>query len=340
MDCQAIRYHGPNDLRLEMVELADPEPGEVLLRVRAAGVCGSDFHFVDGTAQPGRAPVTLGHEVAGQVVNSRHPKWKPGQEVIVEAGVTCGHCRACLEDRMMLCERLRMVGIDLDGGLAEFMVIPGSALQVKPARLDWSIAATAADAAATACHAASCRGKIGPGSVVAVYGVGGLGGYGAQIAKLLGAAPVIAIDRSQPALEAAATLGADLIIDASEEGSVGRQVKLATEGGVDVAAEFVGAPETVDVAVKCLRRGGVAVATGIGDRPLHTLPPTLWAMSEYELRGSFGSLPGDTEQVLSWLADGTLSPPPLLPISMDEAPGVIVAASSNPRRERLVVVPS
>ena len=174
---------------------------------------------------------------------------------------------------------------------------------------------------------------------VAVIGIGGLGTFAIQIAKLLGAAPVIAIDRSDDALEAASGLGADVTINTAAVESVGREVKLVTEGGVDVAAEFVGSPQTVDMAVKSIRRGGVAVATGIGDRPLVTLPPTLWAMAEYELRGSFGSLPGDTEQVLSWLADGTLQPPPLRPVPIEEAVAAISAAAEHGSHERLVVVP-
>jgi propanol-preferring alcohol dehydrogenase len=176
---------------------------------------------------------------------------------------------------------------------------------------------------------------------VAIIGVGGLGSFALQVAKLLGAAPVVAVDTAAPARERATVLGADIVIDPAAVESVGREIKLATEGGVDVAAEFVGEAATVDMAVKSLRRGGVAVATGIGPQPLLTLPPTLWATSEYELRGSFGSLPGDTERILGWLAAGSVVPPALRPVPIDDAAAAIGAALAGPRSgDRLVVVPN
>lgn len=340
MRSQAVRFHGPGDLRRESVELDDPRDGEVLVRVMACGVCGSDLHFVGGSAHPRRVPITLGHEVAGSVVTSRSPTVVPGQEVISKAGIVCGRCRACTNDRPMLCERLRLLGIDFDGGLAEFMLVPAGALITKPPNLSWSVAATAPDAGATACHAASCRGKIQPGSTVAVIGVGGLGGYAAQIAKLLGAAPVIAIDTNPLAVEAAQAAGADEGIVAEEGVSVGRQVKLLTDGGADVALEFVGKPETVDTAVKSIRPGGRAVVAGVGPEPLRTLPPVLWSNHEYELVGSFGSHEYDLTQVLAWLSSGKLHAPRLQEVSLEDAiPAMLAAAAGSEPHGRLIVTP-
>ena len=338
---KAIRYHGGVDLRVEDVAALTPQDGEVVVDVVACGVCGSDLHFLDGTARPSRTPITLGHEIAGVVATSDDERWPPGAPVVIAAGLSClVHCRWCLGGRPNLCDQVRMTGIDFDGGWAEQLVISADALISRPAELDAAVAGVAADAGATAFHAIARRGAVAEGMSIAIIGVGGLGTFAVQIAKRLGAAPVIAVDTSPAALGAAKALGADVVVNAAEVDSVGRQIKVESEGGVDVAAEFVGAASTVDDAVKSLRRGGVAVAVGIGSSPLVTIPPTLWAMSEYELRGSFGSLPGDTELVLEWLAGGQLAPPALKRISLSDAPGAILeAAAGRPSLERLVIEP-
>lgn len=337
---RAIRFHGELDIRLDEVQIRTAGPGEVVVGVAACGVCGSDLHILDGSARTAHAPMTLGHEIAGTVTESYDDAWSPGDAVVVAAGVSCLECGRCREGRPNLCDRVLMTGIDFDGGWADQVVVPSRALIKRPHDLDPAIAGVAADAGATALHAVARRGAVTSGMAVAIIGIGGLGSFALQIAKRLGAAPVVAVDRSPHALDLARTLGADVVVDASNTESVGREVKLVTEGGVDVAAEFVGAASTVDTAVKSLRRGGVAVATGIGLAPLTTIPPTLWAMSEYELRGSFGSLPGDTEQVLEWLQDGSIVPPPLEPVAMDAAPESIrTALGDESRQARLVVIP-
>lgn len=341
MQIRALRFHGPADLRAESIELPEPHHNEVVVRVEACGVCGSDLHFLDGSARTGRLPVTLGHEIAGRVAESRHPDWTEGDAVLVAAGVPCGVCPRCREDRQMICERLSMTGIDFDGGLADELLVPGATLLPRPASVPPQIGATAVDAGATAYHAVACRAGIEAGRSVLIVGIGGLGTFGVQIAKALGAAPVIAADHDPAALERVRSLGADETLLVEEGISLGRSVKLLTDGGVDAAIEFVGRATTVDACVKSLRPGGTAVAVGVGMEPLETLPPVLWATNEYALVGSFGSHRRDAETVLGWLADGTLQPPPLEVIPLHGAEEVIMALASGKRRSqgRLIVVP-
>ncbi len=241
----------------------------------------------------------------------------------------------------MICERGLMTGIDFDGGLADKVVIPGGALLRRPPGMSPQVAATAVDAGATAFHAVACRAGVEPGQAVLIMGAGGLGTFGVQIAKAIGAAPIIAADRDPEALERAMSLGADESVRVEPGVSVGRKVKLLTGGGVDAAVEFVGRAATVDACVKSLRRGGTAVAVGVGIEPLETLPPVLWAIHEYGLLGSFGSHRRDAERVLAWLAAGRLKTPPLEVISLDDAEVVIKKAASGrrPSRGRLIVVP-
>lgn len=329
---RALRLHGPGDLRLD--EVTDPQPGddEILVVVEAAGVCGSDLHFVDGTARTSRLPITLGHEVAGTIAGTS------GERVVVSLATPCGSCPRCVEGRPNLCARTEVIGIDRDGGLADRLVVPASAVVRVPDGVSSVAAATAVDAGATAWHAVHRRGEVGSGDRVAIIGVGGLGSYGLQMARNLGAWTV-AVDTSQAALDRALALGADAVILAEPGASTGRAVKEATDGGADIAIEFVGAASTVDAAIKSLRPGGRAVAVGVGPEALTTIPPVLWSNNEYTLAGSYGSLPGDTEAVLDGLATGRLTAPALQTVTMNDAVRAINEAAYRGRSERLVVTP-
>jgi threonine dehydrogenase-like Zn-dependent dehydrogenase len=241
----------------------------------------------------------------------------------------------------MICERLAMTGIDFDGGLAEQVVVPGSALFSRPPELSAVDGATAVDAGATAFHAVVCRAQVQSGEAVLIIGAGGLGSYGIQVARTLGAAPVIVADSDPAALARARQLHADETILVEPGTSIGRATKLLTLGGVDAALEFVGRAATLDAAVKSLRPGGRAVSVGVGPEPLTTLPPVLWARHEYALLGSFGSHRRDVDQVLAWLADGTLRPPATEQTPLEGAEHVIMdlADGSRPSSGRLIVIP-
>lgn len=339
---RALRFHGPGDLRLESVPEPEAGAGETVVEVDACGVCGSDLHFLDGTARTARLPMTLGHEVAGRVLGENTAGLSAGARVVLRPGAYCGRCRPCLEGRPNICERAVVLGIDSDGGLAERVVVPVESIIPMPDGLDPAEAATAVDAGATARHAVMRTGGVRAGDAVLILGVGGLGGYAVQIARNAGAGPVIAADISPSALDRATQLGADETILVEPGVSLGRQVKMITDGGADVALEFVGRAATVDAAVKSLRPGGRAVVVGVGVEPVATLPAVLWSNNEYTLAGSYGSLPGDVELVLAALATGDLIPPQVERVPLDEAVSVIEAASRGDLHldgRRLVVVP-
>lgn len=337
---RALRFHGPGSLTLE--DLPEPQPGsgEVLLDVTACGVCGSDLHFLDGTARTAHVPITLGHEIAGRIIEPGESGFGARTPVVVEVGAHCGGCRRCLEGRPNLCERMAALGIHRDGGLAHRVAVPATSLVPIPDGLAPESAATAVDAGATAYHAVTRTAALQPGETALVIGAGGLGSYAMQIARRRGAAAVIVADTDPGALERAHHLGADEVIAVTPGVSLGRAVKLLTDGGVDVALEFVGRAATVDAAVKSLRPGGRAVAAGVGTEPVLTVPPVLWSNNEYQLRGSYGSLPGDVAAVLAGLATGELAAPPLETVPLDRAAATILARSTGEGGgSRLMVLP-
>jgi 2-desacetyl-2-hydroxyethyl bacteriochlorophyllide A dehydrogenase len=337
---RAVRLHGPGDVRLDEIQEPD-DAGFVVVDVEAAGICGSDVHFVDGSARTAHTPITLGHEVAGRVVADPTGIYERGARVVVAVGRFCMECPRCAEGRFNICERAAVLGIHTDGGLADRVVVPADTLLPRPETISASDAATAVDAGATAYHAVNRRAAITKGETVLVIGAGGLGSYGIQFARVAGAGAVLVADTHPAALESARSLGADDTILVEPGSSTGRTVKHLTDGGVDAAIEFVGAAASVTDAIKSIRPGGRAIVVGVGVEPITTLPAVLWSNNEYALMGSYGSLPDDATTVLEMLADGTIEAPMTFEAPLDEAPEVLMglADGTETRRGRPIIRP-
>jgi D-arabinose 1-dehydrogenase-like Zn-dependent alcohol dehydrogenase len=338
---RAVRLHGVGDVRLDQVDVPAASPGFVTVAVAACGICGSDVHFIDGSAHTGHVPITLGHEVAGMVVVDPSGSFEVGTPVVAEVGRFCRDCPRCAEGRFNLCQRGSVLGIHVDGGLADFVSVPTESVLPSPPGLNPAAAATAVDAGATAFHAITRRAVVAPGETVVIIGAGGLGGYGLQFARRAGAGAVIVVDTDSRALDAARALGADEMVLVAPGESTGRAIKLLTDGGADAAIEFVGAAASVTDAIKSIRPGGRAVVVGVGMEPITTLPAVLWSNNEYTLMGSYGSLPGDAATVLDMLADGSVQSPPTWEATLEEAPEILMglAAGTETRRGRPVVLP-
>ena len=209
---RAARFHGgATGLRLEDVPWPVAGPGEVVVRVAACGICGSDVHFLEGMPVPAPLPLTLGHEPAGVVeaVGANVTGWKPGDRVAIHLGVGCGSCATCKGGSPSACRAQRSPGLHLDGAFAEAIRIPASNLVRVPDGVSLAAAALATDCVTSPYHALACRGRLVAGERVVVIGVGGLGAMAVRLAKILGAGQVIAVDLSSVALERAAKLGAD-----------------------------------------------------------------------------------------------------------------------------------
>ena len=255
-------------LRLETVPVPTIGPGEVLLRVRAAGV---GLTVVLMTAVPGRVtsfPRIPGHEVAGEVVEvgSQVAHVKVGERVICHFYLTCRVCRFCRSGRETLCTAFRgYVGMACDGAYAEYMAIPAANVTPIPAGVSDLDAAIAADAICTPYHACREEARVGPGDSVLIVGAGGgVGIHGVQMAKLCGGW-VIAADIGDDKLAAAKDCGADAIVDV-RRGDFAGQVRKLTDGrGVDAAIDFVASRETLEGSLASLARAGRLVI--IGSRP-------------------------------------------------------------------------
>ncbi len=303
---RALVYRGPGEIRLE--EVADPEPAsdEVLLAVDAAGVCGTDRHILEG--ELGVAPGTvLGHEIAATVVGtgSDVKTFEPGERVASFGQVTCGQCAACLAGASNRCRRPAVLGMARQGGFAERIALPASCLLRLPDTVSSPVGAIASDAIATPLHALYSVGRLRAGETVVVIGAGGLGLHAIQLARLAGAACVVAADPSEAARKAALEAGADAVLDPAAEEYAGRSLRRLAPGAT-LALECVGRPETVELGLAALVAGGRLVVVGVGPgRPM--LPPlSQFIGTELSIHGSFGSTPAEIELVLDLVQRGRL----------------------------------
>ena len=269
----------------ELVEIPIPRagPGEVVIKIAGAGACHSDLHLMDwpeGTL-PWRIPFTLGHENAGWVheVGAGVTSFKIGDAVLVYGPWGCGRCRPCRLGRENYCERAGEIsgsggGLGLDGGMAEFMLVPSARLLVPLGDLDPVVAAPLADAALTPYHAiAGSRSRLQPGATAVVIGCGGLGQMAIQLLRATTGVQVIAVDRDDGKLEIARGLGAQVV--RSDDSAVAA-IRAATAGvGAEVVLDMVGNDATLALAAKSLRAEGRLVIIGLA---LGTLPINFFAL--------------------------------------------------------------
>src|SRR6266542_3849327 len=197
--------------QLELQEVPIPSISEtdILVRVRAAGICHSDAHYRAGKSAMGKLPLTLGHEVAGEVewVGSQVTTVKPGERVALHYNISCGDCYYCSTGNEQFCTTVKMLGHHLDGGYAEYVAVPAQNAIPLPEEISFEAGATLMCASATALHALR-KGRVKAGETVAVFGVGGLGLSAIQLAKALGAIEVYAVDIKPDKLELASEYGA------------------------------------------------------------------------------------------------------------------------------------
>ncbi|KAB2913273.1 MAG: alcohol dehydrogenase catalytic domain-containing protein [Hyphomicrobiaceae bacterium] len=296
-------------LSIEEIPVPVPAGDEVLVRVRACGLCGTDIHLaVVGDIPAARTPITLGHEGAGEVaaVGPSVKNFKVGDRVALLPAACCGVCRFCRVGRESLCEESSVYGMIRDGALAEYIAAPARSVLPLPDAIPFDIAAIVTDGVSTPFHALRSRGRLAAGETVAVVGCGGLGTHAIILARLMGASLIVAIDPDEAARKRATELGADLAIDPKAGDPAKALRNRLGRRGVDLSLEFVGHPETVETAVRLLDKAGRAVVAGVGmGKP--TLPPLIsFVGMEQAVIASFGMDRRDIEDLLALIASGHL----------------------------------
>lgn len=259
-------YHQP----LELVDRPVPEPArpdEVLVKIAGAGVCATDLHAIDGLMEPAgmAVPRVLGHENAGLVETAGDlvSTVEPGDAVLVYPPHSCGLCVPCRRGNDIHCEHHEFIGLSLDGGFAEYLVVPERSLVRLPEGVDPVEVAPHADAGITAYHAVKRVAHLAaPGTIAVVIGVGGVGHIAVQLMRELGSSGVIAVDPNDGRRRLADELGADVTLDSD---GVADAVRELTEGrGADIVLDFVGTDQTHADGLAMLARAGTYSIVGYG----------------------------------------------------------------------------
>ena len=255
-----------------MVDVTEPGPreGEVLIRVHATSLCGTDLHIYDWHAWAGQRmrelPVTLGHEFAGEVVSRGKGVTSPpeGTLVAAESHIPCGECHTCAVGRVHLCARLRLVGLDVDGGFAEYARLPASNAVVLPEEIPRDVAPLL-EPFGNAVHAAF--GSQGDSNIststVVVMGCGPIGLFAIAILRECGAQGIVAIEPNERRRSMAKEMGADLLVDPTDADPVDAVLEETQGVGVDIVLEMSGSAASLDLGAQMLSRGGRLSLLGI-----------------------------------------------------------------------------
>ena len=303
---KAAIYEGPGPLILCEVEKPSPGPEDVILRVKSCGICHTDVNIVKGKYFPRhKPPLILGHELSGVVetVGPLVTNVELGDRVLVYQCITCGRCDRCKEGRQNLCQDIKTLGLDIDGGYAEFLKIPAHNLIKIPDTISFAEGSIITDALSTAFHAVR-KLKLIKDEVVAVFGAGVLGLNAIQVAAKVYGAKVIAIDMEEWKLNLALKKGAWQVVkvDGRKDG-ISSLKTLTSE--VDAAMEFIGTPQTYQQAVESVRRGGRVVLVGAATQAFVTDPLRVFK-DEITITGSYASLQNDIPYLIKLVEDNKL----------------------------------
>jgi L-iditol 2-dehydrogenase len=302
--------------QLEITDIPVPAPArdEVLVRVAACGICGSDVHGYDGSSGRRIPPLVMGHEAAGTVAETGAGAngFAKGDRITFDSTVYCGDCSNCQRGNVNLCDRRQVLGVSCgdyrrNGAFAEFVVVPARIVHHLPDNLSFSEAALL-EAVAVALHAVSLA-PIQPGSTALVVGAGTIGLLVQQALKVAGCEPVLVADVDATRLKLSASLGATTILGSGSE-LVQEILRITSGSGFDIAIEAVGLNQTVNTAISATRKGGTVVLVG-NISPEVTLPLQIVVTRQLRLQGSCASA-GEYPRAIELMSSGKINVKPLI----------------------------
>ena len=312
--------------RLELVELPMPRPGpdEVLVRVEACGICGSDVHGYDGSSGRRMPPIVMGHEAAGTIaaLGADSDGLHNGDPVTFDSTVYCGECEYCRRGEVNLCDHRQVLGVSTPeyrraGAFAEYIAVPRRIVHALPPHIPLRDAAMI-EPLAVAVHAVALS-DIPENGTALVVGAGMIGLLVLQALRESGYSRVFIIDIDDSRLELARQLGAAAAINAKTSDAVAEIQRLTEKSGVDVALEAVGSSQTIKTAVECVRKGGTVTLIG-NIAPSAEIPLQIVVSRQLRLQGSAASS-GEYPRCIDLLARGKIDLKPLISVVAPLAEG-------------------
>jgi 2-desacetyl-2-hydroxyethyl bacteriochlorophyllide A dehydrogenase len=295
----------PGQIAVEQADIPAPDPNEALIRMLAAGVCGSDLHAAHGRHPFVALPYRPGHEAVGVVesTGSAVEGCRPGQRVIVVPYLPCWTCKMCASGRENLCENLGFFGCGYpQGGMADYFTLAANRLHPVPDALD-DLTAALIEPLATPVHAVRLAGDV-VGRSVAVLGAGTIGLFTLAVLRARGAGKVISTDPNPGKRERAAALGADATIDARTPDVAG-QVRDALGGSADIVFDCVAVQSSMDQAVAIADKGGTVVVVGVAPKEV-TVPLPIIQDHQIRIQGSATYLHEDYQESIDLLSRGAV----------------------------------
>jgi L-iditol 2-dehydrogenase len=298
-------------MHLELADMAVPAigPQDVLIRVRACGICGSDVHGIDGSTGRRIPPLVMGHEAAGAIVEAGCDvdRWKPGDRVTFDSTISCGECAFCRRGEVNLCDHRQVLGVSCGeyrrhGAFAEYVAVPARILYRLPDTLSFEHAALI-EAVSVAVHAVRLT-PAAPGDTAVVVGCGMIGQLTIQAAKAAGFATVIGVDVDDAKLAVAGAAGADATLN-SRTADAPAEIRARTGGcGADAVFEAVGSTAPIQTAIAAVRKGGAVTLIGNFSATIE-LPLQQVVTRQIRLQGSCASA-GEYPRCIDLMASGAI----------------------------------
>ncbi|WP_066636766.1 zinc-dependent dehydrogenase [Desulfolucanica intricata] len=308
---KAAVVHGKNDIRIEEVPRPSAAQGEIVIKVRACGICATDVKTLLGQGLPKKLPAILGHEVAGEIaeIGQGVQGFTVGQRVALYPIAVCGECPYCRRNRHNLCLKEFGLGHGIDGGFAEYVRVPAQIINIGgvvplPTGLSFEEAAMAEPL--SCCLAAAHTGPVGPGYTVAIVGAGPMGLLHTKVARQAGARVIVA-DLLDERLHLARHMGANLCVNTSREDFVPAIHRLTDGQGADLVIASLGIPEVMQQCLPAVKNGGTFnIFGGPPAGQTMTFDPRWVHYSEIKITGTFASTPLDFHRALSLIARGNV----------------------------------
>jgi len=317
---KAVRLYGAKDLRVEEVEKPRISENEILLRVKAAMICASDlrsYNYGNGRME---LPRILGHEIAGnieEIGSDVKAYFKSGTRLTLNPNIFCGRCIFCITGRHELCDERRALGFDVDGGFAEYLLIPYESIKTGaiceiPESLSYEEAALIEPI--SCCLHAQTLIKVAPGDTVTIIGAGPMGIMHTIMAKALGASNVIVSEISEQRLQTAVDFGANVAVNPIKEDLASRIFEATGRHGADVVIVAVGSQSALEQAFGLVRKGGrISFFAGLTKgKETVALNANIIHYKEILVSGSFASTPYEFHQTVMLAASGKLNMKPVV----------------------------
>jgi L-iditol 2-dehydrogenase len=338
---KAVRLEATGKLSLCDVEKPMPKAGELLIRVEACGICGTDRHLFHGEF-PSKPPVTLGHEFTGivEAVGADVTGFRKGMRITGDPNIACGLCPECQRGRVNLCHNLQAIGIQRDGGFAEYVIVPEKQAFALPDDLD-PVHGAFCEPLACCLHGIDLA-EIRTGASVIVLGGGVIGMLVVQLARLAGATSVVLVTRSADKRRIGESLGATATADPAGGDIIQRLIAPdgVLPGGADVVIECAGVAETIEQAPSLARRGGTVVILGVMPQGAKvTIEPFDLLFREIKLVGSFIN-PFIHRRAADLIATGVIKVEPLISRRIGVSDAIdAIANPARPGEIRALVLP-